>query len=194
MPDVEIHGLAQSSYVRTARMICVEKGVSHTLVPLDFRSGAHRALHPFLRMPALREGDLVLFETLAIAVYLDETRDGPALQPEDPVGRARMLGWITAAMDYVHGALLRPFLAADSLTPEQCDVARDTLRIVDRALADGPFLLGAQPTLADLFLAPMIGFAEGQAQFAGLTWGLDRLAGWRDAIWTRDSFRRTLAA
>ena len=193
MPDIEIHGFAQSTYVRTARMTCIEKGVAHTLVPLDFRSDAHRALHPFGRMPIMRDGDLVLFETLAIAFYLDETRDGPALQPADPPGRARMLAWITAATDYVHGTLLRPYLAVDSLSAEQRAAARENLEIVDLALSKGPFLLGAQLTLADLFLAPMVGFAEGQAEFAELTGGLDGLDAWRQAVWTRDSFRRTLA-
>ena len=192
MPDIEIHGFAQSSYVRTVRMVCVEKGVGHTLVPLAFRSDAHRALHPFLRMPAMRSGDVVLFESLAIAGYLDETCDGPALQPADPLGRARMLAWVTASMDYVHPTLLRPFLDADSLSPDQVAAARGHLEVVDKALAKGPFLLGDRPTLADLFLAPMIAFAEGQAQFGALTDGFGGLAAWREAVWTRDSFRETL--
>ena len=142
MPGIEIHGFAQSTYVRTARMVCVEKGADHDLVPLDFRSDAHRALHPFLRMPVMRDGDVLLFESLAIATYLDQTRDGPALQPSDPLGRARMLAWVTASMDYVHGTLLRPFLGADALSQKQAAAARGNLEIVDKALSTGPFLLG----------------------------------------------------
>ena len=182
MPAIEIHGFAQSTYVRTTRMVCVEKGAAHELVPLDFRSDAHRALHPFLRMPVMRRGDVVLFETLAIASYLDDTIDGPALQPGDPLGRARMLGWITAAMEYVHGTLLRPFLDAETLSAEQIAAARGNLEIVDAALKTGPFLLGAQITLADLFLAPMVSFAEGRAEFADLSEGLDGFAAWRAAV------------
>ena len=192
MPAVEIHGFAQSTYVRTARMACVEKGVEHELVPLDFRSDSHRALHPFLRMPVMRDGEVLLFESLAIATYLDETRDGPALQPGDPLGRARMLAWITASMDYVHGTLLRPFLDADALSEDQLAAARGNLEIVDKALSKGPFLMGGALTLADLYLAPMVAFAEGQAQFEELTKGLGGLARWREAVWTRDSFQQTL--
>lgn len=193
MSKVEIHGFAQSTYVRTARMACVEKGVDHALVPLDFRSEAHRALHPFLRMPIMKDGDVLLFESLAIVTYLDETRDGPALQPGDPLDRARMLAWVTASTDYVHSTLLRPFLGADALSDEQVTAARGNLEIVDKALASGPFLLGDSLTLADLYLAPMLAFAEGQAQFGELTDGLDGLLRWREAVWTRDSFRQTLA-
>lgn len=192
MPEIQIHGFAQSTYVRTARLVCVEKGASHELVPLDFRSDSHRALHPFLRMPVMRSGDILLFESLAIASYLDDTIDGPALQPGDPLGRARMLGWITASMDYVHGTLLRPFLEAETLSADQLAAARGNLEIVDKALKKGPFLLGAQLTLADLFLAPMVSFAESKGQFTELSKGLDGLAAWREAVWTRDSFRETL--
>ncbi len=194
MPDIEIHGFAQSTYVRTVRMACVEKGVGHDLVPLDFRSESHRTLHPFLRMPVMRDGEVVLFESLAIASYIDESRDGPALQPADPLGRARMLTWVTASMDYVHRTLLRPHLEAEVLTPEQLAAARGDLEVVDRALSRGPFLLGDALTLADLFLAPMVAYAEGQAQFGVLTDGLDGLLRWREAVWTRDCFRQTLPA
>ena len=41
-------------------MVCEEKGVPYTLSPLEFRAESHHALHPFLRMPVLRAGELRL--------------------------------------------------------------------------------------------------------------------------------------
>jgi glutathione S-transferase len=41
-------------------------------------------------MPALTHGDVTLYETLAVTQYTDGAFDGPALQPADPAGRARM--------------------------------------------------------------------------------------------------------
>ena len=58
-------------------------------------------------------------------------------------------------MDYVHGTVLHPFLDAETLSAEQVAAARGNLEIVDKALKKGPFLLGGQLTLADLFLAPI---------------------------------------
>jgi glutathione S-transferase len=63
MQHVELFGFAGSTCVRTARMACIEKHVEHQLKPLEFRADSHRALHPFLRMPVLRAGELVLYET-----------------------------------------------------------------------------------------------------------------------------------
>lgn len=67
MTDVVIYGFAQSSYVRTTRLVCEEKGVAYELAPVEFGSPAHLELHPFGKIPAFRHGDLVLHETSAIA-------------------------------------------------------------------------------------------------------------------------------
>jgi glutathione S-transferase len=99
MNAVTLYGFPGSTYVRTARMVCEEKRIPYTLSPLEFRSESHRALHPFLRMPAMRAGDVLLFETLAIATYLDGTGEARPLQPAAPPDRARMLQWVrTTAM------------------------------------------------------------------------------------------------
>ena len=46
-----------------------------------------------MAIPALVDGDgPVLFESLAIIEYLDETHPNPPLLPKDPKGRARVRG------------------------------------------------------------------------------------------------------
>lgn len=59
-------GDPRSTYVRSARMGFAEKGVAVTLVPASPRSPEIAALHPFARIPVLRDGELVLCETSAI--------------------------------------------------------------------------------------------------------------------------------
>ena len=57
------------------------------------REAAYRAVNPMLALPALIDGDApVLFESLAIIEYLDETRPDPPLLPKDARGRARVRG------------------------------------------------------------------------------------------------------
>jgi maleylacetoacetate isomerase len=57
------------------------------------REAAYRAVNPMMALPALIEGDgPILFESLAIIEYLDETHPNPPLLPRDARGRARVRG------------------------------------------------------------------------------------------------------
>ena len=168
MSDVTILGLPPSSYVRSARMVATLKGVSHTLQPVDFRAEAYRQEHPFGKMPVLHHGTVRLFETLAIATYLDETFEGPALQPTTPLGRARMLQWISVTNDDIYSTVVNRCVAERFIKPMRGlepdekilaealpDITRQ-LAVLNEALNDGPYICGPQLTLADIFLAPVL--------------------------------------
>jgi len=52
---------------------------------------AYKAVNPQMLLPALIDGDgPILFQSVAIMEYLDETRPEPPLLPKDPRGRARV--------------------------------------------------------------------------------------------------------
>jgi len=54
------------------------------------REAAYRAVNPMMALPALVDGEgPILFESLAIIEYLDETHPNPPLLPRDARGRAR---------------------------------------------------------------------------------------------------------
>jgi maleylacetoacetate isomerase len=57
------------------------------------REAAYRAVNPIMALPALIYGDgPILFESLAIIEYLDETHPNPSPPPRDARGRARVRG------------------------------------------------------------------------------------------------------
>jgi maleylacetoacetate isomerase len=57
------------------------------------REAAYRAINPMMALPALVDGEgPILFESLAIIEYLDETHPNPPLLPRDARGRARVRG------------------------------------------------------------------------------------------------------
>ncbi len=171
MSKVIIYGSPYSSYVRTARMTCVEKGVDHGLELAtlgEFGSPAHLAVHPFRKIPAMRHGELVLHEVAAICHYLDTCFDGPALAPEDPLEQVQMVKWISAGNDYFYGDLMRRCVAQyvfprgpdgapdrDTIDAAQPDIRRD-LGILDEAYGEGDTLVGGRLTLADLLITPML--------------------------------------
>src|SRR6185295_11755777 len=106
MTDVTIYGPAMSTYVRTVRLACAEKGVAHAMEEVEFGSDAHRKLHPFGKVPIMRHGDFVLYESEAICRYVDRAFPGPPLQPTDAKALARMDQWLSAIRDYVYPVMI----------------------------------------------------------------------------------------
>ncbi|BCG88853.1 glutathione S-transferase [Mesorhizobium sp. 113-3-9] len=199
-----LYGADYSVYVRIARMTLEEKGVAYELVPLDIFAAEgipawYLEHHPFGRIPAFEHNGFRLFETNAIARYVDEAFDGPALQPADPRGRARM-GQMTGMLDaYGYRAMvwdvaverLEKTEPDESLIAGGVSQAETVLNVLTALKAQGPWLLGDQLTLADLHAAPIIAYflkvAEGQkllAQFSDIQ-------GWYMRIAARPSFART---
>ncbi len=155
---IRILGFAGSTYVRTARLVCLEKDVPHELVPLEFGAASHVKEHPFAKMPALVHDDVRLFETLAIGSYVNDLGSAPSLLPAAPRERAVALQWISAAIDYVYDDLVRALLADTLPDGARANVNR-TLAALDAGIASRPFFAGRELSLADLFLAPMVDFA-----------------------------------
>jgi glutathione S-transferase len=192
-----LYGADYSVYVRIARMVLEEKGVDYELVPLDIFAAEgipawYLELHPFCRIPAFEHDGFRLFETGAIARYVDECFDGPALQPVDARGRARM-GQIIGMLDaYGYRAMVWD-VAVERLEKAEPDwpliagglaQAETVLKVLRSLKAQGPWLLGDQLTLADLHAAPII------AYFVKVTQGRDLLARFADI---RDWYSRVAA-
>ena len=101
-----IYGTPFSTYVRTVRMALEEKHAAYELVDVSVLDGeqkqpAHLARNPFGTVPAFEHDGVTLYETSAIARYVDQAFEGAALTPEDPRQRAHM-NQIISVIDY-HG-------------------------------------------------------------------------------------------
>jgi glutathione S-transferase len=84
MRKPEIIGSARSTYTRVVCMVCEEKAIEYTLTETALRAPELLAIHPFGKMPVLRHGDVELFESKAIATYLDRAFPGPFVFPSEP--------------------------------------------------------------------------------------------------------------
>jgi len=65
----------------------------------EHKQQAHRELQPFGQVPTYQEGDLTLFESGAIVLYIADRFGG--LMPADPAARARAIEWAFAALNTV---------------------------------------------------------------------------------------------
>ena len=121
------------------------------------------AVSPSGKVPALKDGDLFVWDSLAISEYLADKFPEAALWPADPQRRA--LGRAAAAEMHSGFASLRGECPMDLALRTKVDLSEatsdDIRRIVHlwndlrgRFAADGPFLLGAW-SIADAFFAPV---------------------------------------
>ena len=204
MAKPTLYGADYSVYVRIARMALEEKGVGYELVPLDIFAAEgvpawYLELHPFGRIPAFEHDGFRLFETGAIARYVDEAFDGPALQPTDACGRARM-GQIAGMLDaYGYRAMvwdvaverLEKTPPDEALIADGLRQAETVLKVLTSLKAKGPWLLGDQPTLADLHAAPIIAYFLKVAEGRDLLARFAEIRDWFARVAARQSFART---
>jgi glutathione S-transferase len=117
-----------------------------------------------IRVPALMHDDVVIWDTLAIAEYLNEMFPNAGMLPDDRIARARcrsisgeMHGGFTALREALpmNLKLFRPKFAVWSAVQADIDhitgIWRDCL-----ATWKGPWLFGARPTIADAMYAPVV--------------------------------------
>jgi glutathione S-transferase len=204
MAEVTIYGLQLSTYTRTARMACVEKDVSYDLVEVQPGSPEDLAVQPFGKVPALKHRDFIVYETPAIARYIDMAFPGGRLAPAEPKAAVRMVQWISAVCDYSYQVMIRELVWQRVVAPMmggQADEAiikaavpklERQLAIYDKTLGESAWLAGDAPSIADLMLAPILFYVaatpEGQAALEGRT-AVNR---WFGAISERPSFKSTL--
>ena len=167
---MELFGHPFSSYTWKALIALYQRGLDfdfRVLEPGDPATLAeHRALWPIGKMPVLRDGDTVLFETSVVIEYLDRLGSAPGLIPADPDAalRVRLLDrvfdhYVMAPMQAIVADFLRPASVRD---PHGVDKAHADLRAayawldgqLDVAWACGDF------SLADCAAAPSLFYAD----------------------------------
>jgi len=169
MPDLIVYGFPRSTFVNIVRLILAHKDVAYDFHDLEAVMGKpkHLALHPFNRVPILKHDDFVLYETSAIARYIDEAFEGPRLTPRDVRTRARMNQWISAVNSYYYPYMIHHVTHERLVFPE-LGIASDEkvvahalpkvelgLGVMERELShELDFLLGPELTLADFYLLP----------------------------------------
>jgi len=195
-----LHGFPFSTFTWSARLALAEKGVPYTVERPRFADPAYTRLHPWTKMPVLVHDGFVVFEATAVMRYVDEAFDGPALQPADARGRARMTQWMSAVCDYVAPQAVRRVLiprlvlAGRGVQPDEASVARasaaarDALGRFEAVLADRPWLAGEAPTLADWLLAPILANDSALPETDRYSTGLPRLQDWLGRLSARPSW------
>ncbi|HLG80339.1 MAG TPA: glutathione S-transferase family protein [Bradyrhizobium sp.] len=204
MTKPEILGSLRSTYTRVVRMVCEEKGIDYILTETLRGAPELRRIHPFGKMPVLRDGDFELCESKAIATYLDRRFPGPQLIPDDPRLAALTEQWVSLVNTIMDATLIRTYLFAYAMpktadgTPDQSTIeavtpaVRTQLAVLDHAVAATGYLVGDKFTLADINLMPILYYIRQMPEGAAALALDTRLGRYYACHAARASFERTM--
>jgi glutathione S-transferase len=147
------------------RWLLEELGVPYELVPVDLTKDdpEYLKIHPLGAVPALEHDGVVIHESLGICAWLADLYPEKGLAP--PVGspeRALYCQWLFFGPGTFEPAIVDVLAAKEN--PERLEKARRRLRkvagVVERGVGEGPWLLGARFTAADIALGGMVVWAK----------------------------------
>jgi glutathione S-transferase len=192
MSELKLYGANVCPFVHRTRLVLAEKGLSYEYVAVDLRNKPdwYYDVLPTGKVPLLLHQEQQIWESDIICHYLEEAFPTPALLPSDPLGRARARLWVSWASDTLIPLYYQLLRGQDT---EEREAVKERLTAalarLDKALQEGPWLLGEQLSLADLELYPWFerwGVLEHYRDYP-LPEQLGRLVAWRARLAARPS-------
>ena len=142
-------------------LLLEEAGLPYEVVPVDTRKGeqfdpAFLLINPNAKTPAITDGDVTVFDSNAILLYLAE-RAGQFLPPDTPAMRGQLLSWLMFVATGI-GPYAGQAVHFQHFAPEPKDYAvtryvfeaKRHYGILDARLADRRYMLGDTYTIIDM--------------------------------------------
>jgi glutathione S-transferase len=181
-------------WVQRAAIVLREKNIAFEFrhIDPDNRPDWFLAISPHRKVPVLRIDEKVsLFESNAIAEYLDETTE-PRLHPNDPVLRAINRAWtdyVPTFANLVTAGAYADDEASYKASAENIPMAFERLELALAKQTAGPFFNGAKYSLVDAAYAPFLQryFFLDRIKPLGIIEKFPRLRAWAQALINRPS-------
>ncbi len=177
-------------YVQRAAIVLAEKGVPFERIDVDLSNKPDwfKAISPLGKVPLLKVGDEVLFESAPIVEYLDET-EGPALHPRDPLEKAKHRAWMEFGSSILADLWTIETTGDQSAFEAKVAAVREKFARIEAVLGDGPYFGGASFTIVDAVFAPIFRYFDVFDGFAdlGIFAGTPKVRAWRKALAERPS-------
>lgn len=161
---VRLLGRSTSGNVQKVLFLLEELGVDYEREDYGRQFGntgsdEYLAMNPTGKVPTLVDGDLVIWESHTILRYL-AAKAGSPLYPADPAARTQVERW----MDWLLASLNTPYVSAfkankggEALPAATAKEIADGLSLLEAQLAGSDYVAGADLSLADIALAPIVG-------------------------------------
>jgi len=166
MARLKVYGIARTRAFRVLWM-AEELGLDYEHIaietgPAGARQPGYLAVNPNGRLPAIDDDGFIMWESLAINIYLAKKHATGSLYPVTPQGEAKVTQWSLWAANEIERATNVWSFHAERLPPAERDpkiaaaaieLLAPPFRVLDRTLANQPYLLGGDFTVADLNVA-----------------------------------------
>lgn len=156
------------------------------------------AISPAGAIPVMKDGDLILSESLAINLYIARTYGG-MLGPQSPAEDALMQQWALYGTSSIEEHALglyfanRDRVAGTPATPaiaHMADALRRPLAVLDSALSESGCLVGGRFTVADISLAEILRYAQSEPDLIA---GFPTVDAWLKTCQARPAFKEMWA-
>jgi glutathione S-transferase len=190
------------------------KGLAYESKLLEFSKGEHKTpnyleLNPRGKVPTLKDGSFVVYESLAIMSYLDRKYPNPPLFGKTPEETGLIWRALSECESYLVNAgdkVVRPVFFGKGLEnvdeiQQAAQTIRQELRVADKILGRSDWLVGGQISAADIGVFPLVQLllrAASKEAAQPLNLGLlplaqtyPNIAGWVQRIEALPNYQRT---
>ena len=210
MSELIVYGTPVSTYVRTVRLLLEEIGIESQLHSIDFfqgenQSATYLAKNPFAKVPTLAIDRELIYETTAIADYLDTVFADGRCSPTDPLLKARMRQIMGIIDSYLYPTAIGAVVWQRLIVPSQGgqpDLAKVNSVIEPMTTAIGaieslatcnPYLLGSSMSIADCYLIPIFVYLAQTPEFSVTMASAPQLQGWWERVSQLPSVKKVCA-
>jgi glutathione S-transferase len=211
---IELYWGSGSPFAWRVMLTLEVKGLAYESKLLEFSKGEHKSpaylqLNPRGKVPTLKDGAFVVYESLAIMSYLDRKYPDPPLFGKTPEEAGLIWCAISECESYLVSAgdkVVRPVFFGKGLDKvdeiqQATQTIRQELKTVDEQLAQSNWLVGAAISAADITVFPLVQLLQRAASkdaaqplnlgLLPLTQTFPNIARWVERIEALPNYQRT---
>ncbi len=166
---IELYWGSGSPFAWRVMLTLAVKGLAYESKLLEFSKGEHKTpsylrLNPRGKVPTLKDGDFVIYESIAIMAYLDRKSPEPPLFGNTPEEAGSIWQAISECESYLVSAgdkVIRPVFFGKGLDnvaeiQQAAQSIREELNSIDARLGRSNWMVGAQISAADIVIFPAV--------------------------------------
>lgn len=199
MAKPTIYGIPQSTYVRTVRLLLEEAGIEYDLKPVDIFNGENKsaqylAKHPFGKVPTFEVDGEILYETSAIADYLNTGLANNKFSLSTPMQQAKMRQIMAIIDNYLYAPAITTIVIQRLIIPSQggqtdeekvknaVEPAQTAINAIESIATCNPYLLGSEIGIADFYLIPVFVYLSKTPEFEAITAQTPKIKTWWEKV------------